>query len=109
MTTEDNVFIPRPPVGRETYGSYYNRLEAALIHITAFKKPPEMAIKALAFIAVEVPSDFDHCSIRQVLPFRRMRDFLGGLPAESRDLFRAEAMRLAQHREDRINHLLKLP
>ena len=108
MTTEDNVFIPRPPVGRETYGSYCHRLEEALITITAFKKPPELAIKALAFIAMEAPSDFDHCSIREVLPSRRIRDFLGGLPAESREMFRVEALKLPQAREDRINMLLRV-
>jgi hypothetical protein len=107
MKAEENEFIPHPPEDGETYGSYCHRLEEALIKITDLQKPPEMAIRALAFIAVEVPSDFDHCSIREVPPYRRMREFLSKLPTESRNLFRAEAMKLSPREEGRIDRLLK--
>ncbi len=107
MQIIENEFVPQPVQG-ETYLGYCDRLEKAVITITALKVPSKTAIEALAFIAMEAPADFNHSSISEIPPYRRIQLYLGQLPSELRALFRAEAIKLPRGREDRVSTLLTI-
>lgn len=105
MQNAVNEFISKPVAG-ESYGSYCDRLEDAVVKITGLEVPTESAIQALAFIAMEAPSDFNAGSYREIMPFPRIQKFLSKLPEQQRTLFRVECEKLPRAREDRISGLL---
>lgn len=102
----ENPYMPLPQARGETYGAYCERLEEAVVTITVLKNPDELAIKALAFIAMEAPSDFDCAGQYAITPFNRIKNFLKVQSSECRTIFRFEAKQLPLVREDRVNYLL---
>lgn len=104
MKTDTNEFMPHPQEKDERYGSFCHRLEEGVIKIATLEVPTEEAIKALACIAMEAPSDWS--SIREVQPFRRTREFLARCPEDLRTLFAKESMALSRGRRDRVGTFL---
>lgn len=95
--------LPTPKAG-ETYGTTCDRLEKCARDIITARDHSEEALRVLAYVLTEAPSDFDDSNTFQ--SFREGRKFLSTLDNESRNFFRTECYKLPRAQDPRIDFLL---
>jgi len=85
----------------ETYGQECDRMEAVLREILKENNSSVNAVKTLAYILMEIPSDFFYMAGQEL--HKNVQKFFFEQSKQLKSLFRAECEKLKRYRTDRVN------